>query len=199
MQENVFNMEKHFNINPIKVNKKAILDLEKGKLPPQALDLEEAILGAILIDTKAIDEVVEILSPDVFYKEAHKLIYQSVEELFNSTPPKPIDLLTVSAQLKKNSTLENAGGDYYLIQLTQKIASSAHIVYHSRIVFQKFIQRTCIKVSSDIILESYSEDYDVFDLLEKAYKELGSITDMVSIGKVSDFKKNVLSYFEEKK
>jgi replicative DNA helicase len=120
-------MENIRNINPVKVDKATIINLEKGKLPPQALDLEEAVLGAMMIDKKGVDEVIDILQPDAFYKDAHKYIYEAIVELFNDT--QPIDLLTVSAQLKKNAKLELAGGDFYLIQLTQKISSSAHIEF----------------------------------------------------------------------
>lgn len=167
-------MENIRNINPIKVDKTTIINLEKGKLPPQALDLEEAVLGAMMIDKKGVDEVIDILQPDAFYKEAHKHIFEAIVQLFTDT--QPIDLLTVSAQLKKNGKLELAGGDFYLIQLTQKISSSAHIEFHSRIILQKFIQRSLIKISSEIIEESYDETTDVFDLLDKAESKLYEVT-----------------------
>jgi replicative DNA helicase len=130
-------MENVRNINPVRVDKTTLINLEKGKLPPQALDLEEAVLGAMMIDKKGVDEVIDILQPDAFYKEAHQHIFEAIVQLFNET--QPIDLLTVSAQLKKNGKLELSGGDFYLIQLTQKISSSAHIEFHSRIILQKYI------------------------------------------------------------
>ncbi|MFN3641242.1 MAG: replicative DNA helicase, partial [Flavobacterium sp.] len=167
-------MENLRNINPIKVEKTTIINLEKGKLPPQAIDLEEAVLGAMMIDRKGVDEVIDILNPDAFYKDAHRLIFEAIIQLFNET--QPIDLLTVSAQLKRNAKLDLVGGDFYLIQLTQKITSSAHIEYHSRIILQKFIQRSLIKVSSEIIEDSYDETTDVFDLLDKAESKLYEIT-----------------------
>jgi len=167
-------MENLRNINPIKVDKTTIIHLEKGKFPPQALDLEEAVLGAMMIDKKGVDEVIDILQPDAFYKEAHKYIFEAIVQLFTDT--QPIDLLTVSSQLKKNAKLDLVGGDFYLIQLTQKIASSAHIEFHSRIILQKFIQRSLIKISSEIIEESYDETTDVFDLLDKAESKLYEVT-----------------------
>lgn len=167
-------MENFKNINPVKVDKSTIINLEKGKLPPQALELEEAVLGAMMIDKKGVDEVIDILQSDAFYKEAHKHIFEAIVQLFTDT--QPIDLLTVSAQLKKNGKLELAGGDFYLIQLTQKISSSAHIEFHSRIILQKFIQRSLIKISSEIIEESYDETTDVFDLLDKAESKLYEVT-----------------------
>ena len=167
-------MEKSININPVKVEKTTIINLEKGKLPPQALELEEAVLGAMMIDKKGVDEVIDILQPEAFYKDAHKYIFEAIFQLF--TDSQPVDLLTVSAQLRKSGKLEIAGGDYYLIQLTQKISSSAHIEFHSRIILQKFIQRSLIKISSEIIEDSYDESTDVFDLLDKAESKLYDIT-----------------------
>jgi replicative DNA helicase len=167
-------MENLKNINPLKVDKTTIINLEKGKLPPQALDLEEAVLGAMMIDKKGVDEVIDILQTDAFYKEAHKHIFEAIFQLF--TDSQPIDLLTVSSQLKKNSKLELAGGDFYLIQLTQKISSSAHIEFHSRIILQKYIQRSLIRISSEIIEDSYDETTDVFDLLDKAETKLYEVT-----------------------
>ncbi|AWG27080.1 replicative DNA helicase [Flavobacterium kingsejongi] len=167
-------MENLKNLNPVRTDKSAIINLEKGKLPPQALDLEEAVLGAMMIDKKGVDEVIDILQPEAFYKEAHKHIFEAVVQLFNDS--QPIDLLTVSSQLRKNAKLELAGGDFYLIQLTQKISSSAHIEFHSRIILQKFIQRSLIKISSEIIEESYDDATDVFDLLDKAESKLYEVT-----------------------
>lgn len=167
-------MENFKNINPVRVDKTAIINLEKGKLPPQVLDLEEAVLGAMMIDKKGVDDVIDILQSDAFYKEAHKHIFEAIVQLFTET--QPIDLLTVSAQLKKNGKLDISGGDFYLIQLTQKVASSAHIEFHSRIILQKFIQRSLIRISSEIIEQSYDETTDVFDLLDQAESKLYEVT-----------------------
>ncbi len=167
-------MENLRNINPVRVDKTTIINLEKGKLPPQVLDLEEAVLGAMMIDKKGVDEVIDILQPDAFYKDGHKYIFEAIVTLFNDS--QPIDLLTVSAQLRKMAKLDLAGGDFYLIQLTQKISSSAHIEFHSRIILQKYIQRSLIKISSEIIEESYDESTDVFDLLDKAESKLYEVT-----------------------
>ena len=167
-------MENFKNANPAKVNKPSVISLEKGKLPPQVIDLEEAVLGAMMIDKKGVDDVIDILQGDAFYKEAHKYIFEAIVQLFTET--QPIDLLTVSTQLKKNGKLELAGGDFYLIQLTQKIASSAHIEFHSRIILQKFIQRSLIRISTEIIEASYDETADVFDLLDQAESKLYEVT-----------------------
>jgi len=167
-------MENFRSISPVRVDKSAIISLEKGKLPPQATELEEAVLGAMMIDKKGVDEVIDILAADAFYKDAHKHIFEAIFQLF--TDSQPIDLLTVSAQLKKNAKLDLAGGDFYLIQLTQKISSSAHIEFHSRIILQKFIQRSLIRISAELIEECYDETTDVFDLLDKAESRLYEVT-----------------------
>ncbi|QNJ96625.1 replicative DNA helicase [Constantimarinum furrinae] len=151
-----------------------VISLEKGKLPPQAIDLEEVVLGAMMIDKKGVDEVIDILHSEVFYKEAHQHIFEAIHTLFENS--EPVDLLTVSSQLKKDSKLELAGGEFYLVQLTQKVSSSAHIEFHARIILQKFIQRSLIKISNEIIEDSYDETTDVFDLLDTAEAKLYEIT-----------------------
>jgi len=179
------------------VEKSNIIDLNKGKLPPQSIDLEEAVIGAMMIDKNGLNEAVELLTPDVFYKESNKFIFEAIINLYHQN--KGVDLLTVSAELKRVSKLDLIGGDFTLIELTQKVSSSAHIEYHSRILLQKYIQRKCIKVSSNMIEDSYNEDVDVFELLEKAYKEFGEVTDLITVGKDSDFKENVNAYLNSNK
>jgi replicative DNA helicase len=162
--------------NPLKIyenDNQAIVNLPDGKIPPQAVDLEEAVLGAMLIDEKGVNEVIDILSPEVFYKKSHQLIFESIQRLFRES--EPIDLLTVSADLKKNKNFEIVGGDFYLIGLSQKVSSSAHIEYHSRIIQQKFIQRKLIAISNEIISKSYNESTDVIDLLDEAESKLYDI------------------------
>jgi len=151
-----------------------VISLEKGKLPPQAIDLEEVVLGAMMIDKKGVDEVIDILHAEVFYKEAHQHIFEAIHTLFENS--EPVDLLTVSAQLKRNVKLDLAGGEFYLVQLTQKVSSSAHIEFHARIILQKYIQRSLIKISNEIIEDSYNETTDVFDLLDKAEAKLYEVT-----------------------
>ena len=163
--------------NPVvgrKIDKATIINLERGKIPPQAVDLEEVVLGAMMIDKKGVDEVIDILHPEVFYKEGHRFIYEAIFQLFESS--EPVDLLTVSSQLKKDGHLEAVGGDFYLIKLTQKVASSAHIEFHARIILQKYIQRSLIKISNEIIEDAYNESTDVFDLLDGAEAKLYEVT-----------------------
>ena len=167
-------MDKPSPIVGHRVDKSTLISLEKGKIPPQAVDLEEVVLGAMMIDKKGVDEVIDILHPEVFYKDAHKYIFDAIFKLFESS--EPVDLLTVSAQLKKDGKLEAVGGDFYLIKLTQKVASSAHIEFHARIILQKYIQRSLIKISSEIIEEAYGDATDVFDLLDNAEAKLYEVT-----------------------
>tara|TARA_B100001113_G_scaffold351809_1_gene351712 strand:+ start:208 stop:1710 length:1503 start_codon:yes stop_codon:yes gene_type:complete len=166
-------MEKRKPLKIYENENQSIVNLSDGRIPPQAIDLEEAVLGAMLIDEKGVNEVIDILSPDVFYKKSHQLIFESIQRLFRES--EPIDLLTVSADLKKNNNFEAIGGDFYLINLSQKVSSSAHIEYHSRIIQQKFIQRKLITISNEIIQKSYNESTDVIDLLDEAESKLYDI------------------------
>ncbi|MCF1191889.1 replicative DNA helicase [Mangrovimonas sp. AS39] len=167
-------MKQPNQLQGIQIDKGTIINLERGKIPPQSIDLEEVVLGAMMIDKKGVDEVIDILSPDAFYKESHKHIFEAIFQLFEGS--EPIDLLTVSSQLKKNGKLDLVGGDFYLISLTQKVSSSAHIEFHARIILQKFIQRSLIKISSEIIEDAYDETQDVFDLLDRAESKLYEVT-----------------------
>ena len=149
--------------------------LEHGKLPPQAVDLEEAVLGAIMLEKDALTSIIDILKPEVFYKESHQKIYRAVLNLFEKS--EPIDILTVTAQLKKNGDLEIAGGPFYITQLTSRVASSANIEYHTRIISQKFLQRELIRISSEIIHDAFEDTSDVFDMLDNAEKNLFSVSE----------------------
>ena len=157
-----------------KTNSPAVISLQQGKIPPQALELEEAVLGAMLIDKKGVDEVIDLIQPEAFYKSAHQIIFEAIFQLFQDS--QPIDLLTVSSELRKRGKLESIGGEYYLVQLSQRVASSAHIEFHARIILQKFIQRSLIKISNEIIESAYKESTDVFDLLDEAESKLYDVT-----------------------
>jgi replicative DNA helicase len=148
---------------------------EYGKIPPQARDLEEAVLGALLLEQNALSAVVDILKPDVFYTEAHKKIYSAIHELF--AKQQPIDLLTVTHELKTRGDLEMVGGAFYIAQLTQRVGSAANIEHHARIIIQKFIQRSLIEIASEITKEAYEDSNDVFDLLDNAEQKLFSVSE----------------------
>ncbi len=175
--------------------KGSVINLEKGKIPPQAIDVEEVVLGAMLIDKKGVDEAIDILQPEVFYDQKHQFIYEAIITLFQEG--KPIDLLTVTSQLKQDKKLQDVGGEIYLIQLTQKISSSAHIEYHSRIIIQKYIQRSLIQISGEIIHDSYDEGKDVFDLLDEAESKLYGVTQGY-INKASQSAQNLVTEAKKK-
>jgi replicative DNA helicase len=145
-----------------------------GKVQPQAIPLEEAVLGAIMLDKDALPVVIDILQSESFYKRNHQVIYAAMLHLFEST--QPVDLLTVHESLKKSGDLETAGGVPYLVELTNKVASAANIEYHARIIAQKHIQRELIRVSTQIINDSFDDTTDVFQLLDDAEKNLFEIT-----------------------
>lgn len=127
---------------------RAIHELGMGKLPPQALDLEEAVLGALMLEKDALSAVIDILHAESFYKEAHQRIYAAITFLFAHS--EPIDLLTVSQQLRNTAELELVGGLLYLTELTERVSSAANIEYHARIVAEMAIKRNIIAICSEM-------------------------------------------------
>jgi replicative DNA helicase len=148
---------------------------EIGKIPPQALDLEEAVLGAIMVEKDAIIAVSEVLKPECFYKESHQIIFKAILDL--SSRIEPIDLLTVSEELRRKEKLDEIGGAPFLAQLTTKVGSAAHLEYHSKIIAQKYIQRELIRVATDIQNKSFDEDVDVDELLDYSEMELFKVAE----------------------
>lgn len=176
------------------------LALEHGKLPPQAVDLEEATLGALMLERDAVTDVIEILKPEAFYKEAHQRVFGAIQKLFEKG--EPVDILTVTAQLKKTGELDIVGGPYYISQLTNRVASTANIEYHSRIIIQKFIQRELIRISSTIIKDAYEDTTDVFELLDKAEGEFFGVAEgsiRKNYDKMSSLIKQALTQIETAK
>ncbi|HNL06119.1 MAG TPA: replicative DNA helicase, partial [Chitinophagales bacterium] len=145
------------------------------KLPPQAIELEEAVLGGMMLDRDAVTEVVDMLKPDSFYLEKHQHIYAAMHDLFLKS--QPIDILTVTEQLRKNGKLEEVGGPVYVTMLTHRVGSTANIEHHARIVSERFILRELIKNANEIIKDSYEETSDVFEVLDKAEQGLFQITE----------------------
>jgi replicative DNA helicase len=148
---------------------------EIGKIPPQAVDMEEVVLGALMLERDAISVVIEILQGESFYKDEHKEIYTAIRSLFEKS--QPIDILTVTNELRQKGKLDFVGGAFYISELTNRVSSAANIEYHARIVAQKHILRRLIEVCSKIQTDAYEETSDVFDLLDMAEKELFSITE----------------------
>lgn len=149
--------------------------MDIGKMPPQAVELEEAVLGALMLEKDALTNVIDILKPQSFYKDAHSRIFHAIEQLF--TRSEPVDILTVTQELKKTGELDLVGGAYYITQLTNRVASAANAEFHARIVAQKFIQRELIRISTKTINDAYEDGSDVFDLLDNAEKNLFSIVE----------------------
>lgn len=165
------------NINTDRKFKRKTSDISNmvfGKLPPQAKELEEAILGAIMLEKSAFDTVVEILKPQCFYVDANQRIFSAMQSLANKSLP--IDLLTVVEELKLRGELDIVGGPYYVTKLTNAVVSAANIDAHCRIVLQKFIQRELIRISGETIGDAYEDTVDVFDLLDGAEAKLFEIT-----------------------
>ncbi len=160
-----------------KQRRKSTLDLGTmvyGKIPPQARELEEAVLGAVMLEKNAFDAVIEVLKPECFYVEAHQRIFRSMQGLAQKS--QPIDILTVVEELRMREELDLVGGPYYVTKLTNSVVSSANIEAHARIILQKFIQRELIRISGEIIGDAYEDSTDVFDLLDDAESKLFEIT-----------------------
>lgn len=139
---------------------------EIGRQQPQALDFEAAVLGACLIEKDAHGLVSDILKPASFYDTRHKLIYQTIQML--AAENKPIDILTVTEQLRANGDLEQAGGVFYIAELSQKVISSAHIEYHAQIIAQKALARELITYASEILRHAFDEGEDIQQLMQSA-------------------------------
>ncbi len=159
-------------------NSKSSNDLSSlvfGKLQPQAVQLEEAILGALMLDKESLPVIMDLVRAESFYKESHQVIFKAMMSLFEKSFP--IDLLTVTEELRKNGDLEKVGGPYHIVELTNRVASAANIEYHSRIVAQKHILRELIHASTKVINNAYDETVDVFTLLDEAEQNLFKISD----------------------
>ena len=147
----------------------------RSKLPPQAIDLEQSILGALMLEKDALTEVIDILKPKSFYEEAHQEIYQAIVQLFNHAAP--IDLRTVVNQLRKNGKLELVGGSYYLASLTTRVSSAANIEFHARSVLEYAIKRELIAIATTVHKKAYEDTMDVFTLLDHTEQGLFEITE----------------------
>jgi replicative DNA helicase len=146
-----------------------------GKVPPQANDMEEAVLGAIMLEKEAVITTLDILKPESFYKEAHQKIFKTISDL--NSREFPVDLYTVTEELRAHNELDSVGGPVYLTQLTSKVVSAANVDYHSRIVAQKYIQRELIRVSTEIQNRSFDDTYDVTELLDFSENALFQIAE----------------------
>ena len=163
-------MAKRYTPNPNNEEAAAALTDTVGLIPPQSVELEEAVLGALMLEKDAVIEIQGIITPEAFYKEAHQIIYKAIMEL--SMELKPIDLYTVTEKLKQTRKLSAVGGAAYLAQLTQKVGSAAHIEFHSKIIAQKLI-----RAATEIQKKAYDESMDVTDLIDLAEGEIFKVSE----------------------
>jgi hypothetical protein len=148
-----------------------------GKLPPQALDLEESILGALLLERSAYDKLKDFFKPKYLYSEAHKEIYSSIQLLVSKGAP--IDMRTVANQLRIDGKIELVGGAYYIAELTSKVSSAANIEYHARVVMEMHIKRELINIASKIHQDAYEESTDALELLDQITEKAEATKDDV--------------------
>ena len=181
-----------------RVRKQKPLDIDTARIPPQAVDVEEAVLGAIMLERDAIVPVADVLLPEMFYKDSHQMIYRAIQELFSQG--KPIDTITVTHKLRDFGDLETIGGPYFLTQLTNRVTSSANIEYHVKIITQQYLRRELIAKSSAAIYEAYDESNDILDVLSIHEREISDMsTRNVSGGpvKISELVPETVEYVEE--
>ncbi|GIV26501.1 MAG: replicative DNA helicase [Bacteroidia bacterium] len=166
------------------VHPEALLD--NGKVMPQALDIEEAFLGALMLEKEAYIKVADFVFAEIFYKQQHQIIFNAIQNLFQRT--EPIDLLSVTQELKRLGKLEIVGGAYYLTQLTYKVASAAHIEYYARVLLQKYLQREVIRICTETIQNAFEDSVDIFDLIEYATKTIFELIENVTKAREKDLK-----------
>ncbi len=146
-----------------------------SKQPPQSVEVEKSVLGAMMLDPQAVPKAIEILSPEYFYDKKNSLIFAAMIRLFEAN--EPIDTVSIFEELRKAGDLEKAGGAAYISQLAQDISSAANVEYHSRIVMEKWILRELISTSMEIATQAYQGTEDVFDLMDKAESRIFNITE----------------------
>lgn len=151
------------------------LALDMGKKPPQAIDIEEAVLGALMLEPHAVPETLEIVNSECFYKETNRKIFNAIKTL--SDNHNPVDFLTVSDELKRTGDLEIIGGVAFLTQLSMKISSAAHVEYHAKILLQKYIQRELISISYEVQRDSFDDNLPVDELLDATQQKIFTLSD----------------------
>ena len=144
----------------------APIDTSYGHLQPQAPDIEKVVLGALMIDKDAFTVVSEIVRPETFYEPRHQKIFHAIRSL--NIQEQPVDIMTVIEQLRKEGSLDDVGGPAYVVELSSRVASSAHIEYHSKILAQKFLARQLISFASKLETEAFDETVDVDELMQRA-------------------------------
>ncbi|MFB6230766.1 MAG: replicative DNA helicase [Salinibacter sp.] len=148
---------------------------QSGRMPPQAVDVEKSVLGAMLIEREAIPQVIEVLPPDAFYSGKHQKIYAAIRSLFERG--NPVDLVTLNEELKRRDQLEDVGGSYYLTELTTEVASAANVEHHARIIAEKSLLRKMIETMTSVVRKAYDPSADAFELLDEAESKIFQISD----------------------
>jgi replicative DNA helicase len=148
---------------------------QSGRVPPQAMDVEKSVLGAMLIEREAIPQAIEVLPPEAFYANKHQKIYAAILSLFERG--NPVDLVTLTEELKRRDQLEDVGGSYYLTELTTQVASAANVEYHARIIAEKSLLRKMIETMTTIVGKAYDSSADAFELLDEAESQIFQISD----------------------
>lgn len=167
-------MEKQKRQKNTRVVEKTVMVADIGKMPPQARELEEAVLGALMLEKDAFSIVSDILQTESFYEDTHQAIFGAIHNL--AMQQKPVDVLTVVEELKRRGELEQVGGAVYVAELTDKVASAAHVEYHSRIISQKYLARQLITFSSDVVNQAFDEMVDIDDLMQETESRLFEIS-----------------------
>ena len=169
----------------------------EGKIQPQAIELEQAVLGALMIDNESLSEAIDSLKSEYFYAPKHQKIFEAITNLFNNT--QPIDILTVSEELKRLEAIDDIGGLSYISELTNNVSSASNTEFHARIIAEKFIKRSLINISRKISNDAFDDAVDIFDLLNNAESELFTVTEGTlrkSYDKMSSLIKGALENIE---
>ena len=169
----------------------------EGRLQPQAIELEKAVLGALMIDNESLSDAIDSLKTEYFYAPKHQKIFEAIVNLFNNT--QPVDILTVSEELKRLEAFESIGGLAYISELTNNVASASNTEFHARIIAEKFIKRSLINISRKISTDAFDDSVDIFDLLNNAEAELFTVTEGTlrkSYDKMSSLIKGALENIE---
>jgi replicative DNA helicase len=148
---------------------------QSGRVPPQAVDVEKSVLGAMLIEREAIPQAIEVLPPEAFYDNKHQKIYAAIQSLFERG--NPVDLVTLTEELKRRDQLDDIGGSYYLTELTTQVASAANVEYHARIIAEKSLLRKMIETMTTVVGKAYDSGADAFELLDEAESKIFQISD----------------------
>jgi len=169
-------------------------DTAGARVPPQAQDVEMAVLAAVLIEKEAIPKVIEVIDANAFYKPAHQKIYEAMIALFEKS--EPVDIVTVVEELRRRGTLEEIGGAQYIAELTQKVTSGANVEYHARIVLEKALMRSLIGAASEVATRAFNETEDALDLLDQDEAKIFEISERRLKRTFTPIKKAITDTFE---